>query len=112
MQTLSSEKSKSQDAVISKKFKKPKRWSSSVGPPAVPIAEFSGGQNYVKKWRLPAPLDAEDETEGESVEITADRAETEDQQQEQVDARDEDEDDEVDDLAFLGSALRASRKER
>ena len=112
MQTLSSEKSKSQDAVVSKKFKRPKRWSSAVGPTAVPIAEFSSGQNYVKKWRLPAPPDAEDEVEAQSGEVSVDLAEPADEQDERIDAKEEDEDDEVDDLAFLGSALRASRKER
>lgn len=38
----------------SSKYKKPARWSASV--PTSFSQEFSAGQGYVAKWRLPPPL--------------------------------------------------------
>ena len=86
------------------KFKEPKRWSSIVPPAAVPSTEFTGGQEYIKRWRLPPPLDPNLGREKSSATPVKEAEVTEPVTEEQI----RHEEEEGDDLEFLRSALRVS----
>ncbi|KAK4684339.1 small subunit ribosomal protein S23, partial [Tremellales sp. Uapishka_1] len=53
---------------ISTKYRKPAIWTAAVPESSLPSGEFNRGQSYVKKWRLPAPVEMDIEGEGDLME--------------------------------------------
>lgn len=109
MDTLRASGSEGQVERTSIKYKEPKRWSSFVSPAAVPTTEFAGGQNYIKRWRLPPPLDAASQKP-----VSAPTQVIEAPVEEESDPAEEEqeEDEEMDDLAFLRSALNGPSRDK
>ena len=93
----------SRNEAVRVKYKKPKRWSSVVLPTAVSSTEFAGGHNYVKRWRLPPPLEIETEKAEEPANTIPPPVNVEDE--------DTKAEEEVDDLQFFREALRVPSRE-
>lgn len=103
LDTLRASGSKDKAEASSIKFREPKRWTSIVQPNAVPNTEFAGGQNYVKRWKLPPPVEVETKQPAAPVDaIPPPKEEVVEQEEGEGDEGEE----EVDDLAFLRNALR------
>ena len=93
------------------RFRKPKRWSSFVPPTAVPSTEFAGGQDYVKRWRLPPPLEVEVEKKTDPEAVTKISPPIEQVTKGDTEKAEEREE-EMDDAAFLQRAFSSPRRDR
>lgn len=79
LDTLAPSVNSSSTSATRVKYRKAPRyaWSTTVPAASMPSGEFSGGQEYVKRWSLPLPLASEGKAAGDLTSALAGNAEGE-----------------------------------